>query len=726
KSAGVPAGTPADMSPEQLRGDAVDQRTDLWALGAVLYEMLSGRKAFDDRNREARPLELHTIRPDVPLALSRVVTRALAHDPAQRHSTAAEFADDLRSAQGQRNARTAYVAIAAAVVVLLAGGGIWAVRSRAPATAAGDVDANALVVLPFSVSGDSALSYLREGMVDLVSAKLTGEGGLRAVDPRGVISYAGTGAITEAEGVRIARHFRAAHALIGNVVGGSSGIIINASLVNGAGEVRSRASAEGSPAALSSLVDRLVAELLSVQAGEEPQRLASLMSTSLPALRAYLQGQASYRRGDYAEALDHYGRALDLDSTFALAGLGLELADGWVGTGHASTRGRAAAWQWRERLSPRDRALLEVNIGTDYPNAATVTDRLDATERALRLAPDRAELWYTLGDLHYHYGRVFGADDWEARAERAFLRALELDTAFAPSQHHLIGLYARQRRSAELQKLVANVLRHEPEGSAADYIRWRTSVMSGAAGGSAPAFDSLTVEALGWIALTATDDGISANTSLKAAQARAARPGTRSERFERLLAVHAAALNSGEHQLAVALTDSLRAVQPDSTFYLRLRILDALYGDGDRNAGAAALAALEARGRSSDLDRCVAGLWQGGQRAIATADTTLQLRICNAALNGDVARLEELYRSGPVEFYLGDGHVDLAPLAAARIREARGDRAGALAALRRRPYFIGWQPFLAASLRHEMRLAASLGDQAAATRAQQFHRTLRQ
>jgi serine/threonine protein kinase/tetratricopeptide (TPR) repeat protein len=96
-------GTPAYMSPEQARGEPVDGRTDIWSLGALLYEMLAGCRPFpgdDERavlsavqNRKAEPLE--RIRPEVPPELSRMVAKALAKDPAGRHQSAAELLSDL-------------------------------------------------------------------------------------------------------------------------------------------------------------------------------------------------------------------------------------------------------------------------------------------------------------------------------------------------------------------------------------------------------------------------------------------------------------------------------------------------------------------------------------------------------------------------------------------------------------------------------------------------------
>jgi tetratricopeptide (TPR) repeat protein len=217
--------------------------------------------------------------------------------------------------------------------------------------------------------------------------------------------------------------------------------VVNASVVNARGTVVGRATAQGPHTELPVLVDRLVAQLLSASAGEDPQRLDALTSTSLPALRAYLEGQAAYRRGRYAESLVHFRRALDLDSTFALAGLGLSLADGWAGMGHARERGRAVAWRWRERLSQRDRALLTAHVGPSYPRQSTVRQRYAAIEAALRLAPDRVELWYELGDLHplrSPPGRVMGVASGEGAARRR--RGLDLlGTDSPPRRTALVG-----------------------------------------------------------------------------------------------------------------------------------------------------------------------------------------------------------------------------------------------------------------------------------------------
>jgi tetratricopeptide (TPR) repeat protein len=286
------------------------------------------------------------------------------------------------------------------------------------------------------VSGDPSLAYLRDGMVDLLAAKLTGEGGLRAADPRTVYSLLGRMAVDEVDLVpdsarAFARHIGVGNVLLSNVVGTPEQMVINATMLDLRGRVIGRANAQGVAASLPELVDRLVAQLLSLSAGEELQRMAMLTTTSLPALRAFLDGQAAYRRGRYEDAMRHYGHALELDTTFALAGLGLELAGGWVG-GVEQTReiGRNVAWRHRDRLSPADRTLLAASIGPGYPHRSTTRATIAAIEDGLRLAPDRVELWYMLADAYLHYGRVMDVADWEERAEAGFRRAIELDSTF--------------------------------------------------------------------------------------------------------------------------------------------------------------------------------------------------------------------------------------------------------------------------------------------------------
>jgi tetratricopeptide (TPR) repeat protein len=427
-SVGLTVGTPAYMAPEQATADpATDHRADLYALGVVGYEMLAGQLPFSGRTPQQhlaahateRPVALGDRRSATPPGVSDLVMRLLEKRPADRPQSAEEMLRLLdaavaptlssppvplaaRKPESPRRRRwivaTGFSVVALAVTIAM-------LANRRHPTAA---DRAVVAVAPFRVSGaDSSLGYLREGMVDLLAAKLSGTSGLRAADPRTLLAAwrraAGpAGDLAGEDAIGVAERVGAGQLIEGVVVGTRQQITINAVLRDApGGNVGARASVEGSPDSLPRLVERLAGKLLALEAGEGEQRLASLISTSFPALRAYLEGQALVRRGSFRQAADKFKFALQEDSTFALASLGLMRASGWFGQAYA---GSEIAWRYRAKLAPRDRALLDADLGTRWPAPRLVRDGLAAAERFVQLAPDDAEAWYTLGDDLYHFG----------------------------------------------------------------------------------------------------------------------------------------------------------------------------------------------------------------------------------------------------------------------------------------------------------------------------------
>jgi serine/threonine-protein kinase len=200
---GLALGTPAYMSPEQATASReLDGRSDLYALGCVLYEMLAGQPPFAGASapqilarHSLDPVPpLRTVRGTVPEAVERCTMTALAKVPADRFPTAARFAEALAAARegvapqaasklGANGRRRWRYAVLAALPLLAAVG--YALWPRPEVR----LDPDLVAVMPFRVTGAApGLGYLREGMIDLVAAKLTGEGGARAADPRSVRS----------------------------------------------------------------------------------------------------------------------------------------------------------------------------------------------------------------------------------------------------------------------------------------------------------------------------------------------------------------------------------------------------------------------------------------------------------------------------------------------------------------------------------------------------------
>jgi tetratricopeptide (TPR) repeat protein/TolB-like protein len=187
-------GTPAYMSPEQATGDEVDGRSDVWALGIVLYEMVAGRRAFAADNEQAillaittsDPTPIDTLRPEVPAELQRIIRRCLKRNPEDRYQSAAQLVADLRRFRGEptpteivtqtlpsadtarRSWRVKHRAltIAAAAVALILAATLYTTLSQP--------QARHLVVLPFNTpGGDEQISLLCDGLLDTVTAKLS-------------------------------------------------------------------------------------------------------------------------------------------------------------------------------------------------------------------------------------------------------------------------------------------------------------------------------------------------------------------------------------------------------------------------------------------------------------------------------------------------------------------------------------------------------------------------
>jgi tetratricopeptide (TPR) repeat protein/TolB-like protein len=369
-------------------------------------------------------------------------------------------------------------AIAFAVLVVAAAAFVL-VKGRAPAlgpdAAAAESAAPGVAVLPFEAHGPG-LDVWHEGMVDLLSTNLDGAAGLRAIDSRTVLArwqegVGGEGQVADlATMLEVARRTGARYALVGSAVSVGSDVRLAADVyeVEG-GELLGRAQVEGSPDEVLPLVDRLSVEVLRAVlqggGGNLPAvSLARVTTSSVPGLKAYLQGERLFRSSRFDEAIPAYKQAVEADSTFALALYRLGNVYGWSESVESD-----AAHQYVERASrlvdrmpEREALLVRGELGLLRGDAAS----LDVLRTATEKYPDDAEAWYLYGDALFHLGPQLLATPDEIRA--ALERSVALDPGFAPAYLHLIDVAFGDADSSAARRLLDRHRELSPDPEAAN------------------------------------------------------------------------------------------------------------------------------------------------------------------------------------------------------------------------------------------------------------------
>ncbi|WP_456429053.1 protein kinase domain-containing protein [Rhodocaloribacter sp.] len=447
---GTTMGTVAYMSPEQARGEVVDHRTDLWALGVVLYEMFTGERPFKGAYDQAviyailneDPAPMRTVNPALPEALEHVVTLCLEKDREHRYPALADVLADLsvlregasgtersgapatngrRSglrpgspAAAARPARWRAVGLAgAALLAALALATPW-LRQAIPGLGGPALPAQRLLaVLPFdNVGGDPSNQAFIDGLVYTVTSKLTEmerfQEALSVVPARDVLQAGalGTAAASERFGVNLV--------VYGSVQRSERGVRITLQLVDPKAErVLASRQLDTPLMDIADLQDGVVvtlAGLLEVELNPAVEKVLRAGRTAFPvAYDFYTQALGYLQHFEDESNLDAAVSLFDLavkeDSAYALAYAGL---------------GKAYLRKYQAKNDP---ALVALAVRNG--------------ERAVALDDELAPVHITLGMIYYETGRY-------EKAELAYLRALTLEPNNAAAHHELGQVYARQ------------------------------------------------------------------------------------------------------------------------------------------------------------------------------------------------------------------------------------------------------------------------------------------
>jgi eukaryotic-like serine/threonine-protein kinase len=438
--AGIISGTPSYMSPEQVRGDNLDQRTDIFSLGLLLYEMSTGRQAFSggtggviiEAVLTRVPARVRSINPAVPPELEEIINKALHKDKDQRYQRAAEIRTDLQQLEREGYSRASVAAERAAPLrgeSAARNSTMQPVASR-PQRVSKVIDS--LAVLPFeNASRDPEHEYLSDGIPGSLINALAAIPKLRVMAQSTVLRYKNRGIDPQAVG----RELNVRAVLTGRILQSGESLRIGTELV----DVATGSQLWGAQydrklgdifAIQDEISDEISGKLRLKLTRAEKKRLTKRQTDDAEAYRLYLKGRHHWNRwteDGFCKAIEYFQQAIEKDPSYALAHAGV--ADAYVLLG------------WNSYLAPKEA----------FPKGRF------AAMKALRLDPD-------LGEAHAPLAAVLWLHDWQWKeAQSEFMRSLELNPSYATANHWYaeyrmtMGWHedavARMKKSQELDPL---------------------------------------------------------------------------------------------------------------------------------------------------------------------------------------------------------------------------------------------------------------------------------
>ena len=484
-SAGMVMGTVAYMSPEQARGLAVDARTDIWSLGVVLYEMLTGSAPFEGPTtsdlivsvleREPPPLGTYA---ETPPELQRIVAKMLRKDREERYQGIRDLLLDLKSLREEAEfegklkrstaptkataatkiqvapktssaeyllgeLRTHKLVAVAALLILAAGSAAlyYFTRAHIPNTSTGNETINSLAVLPFAnAAQDPNAEYFSDGITESLINRLSQLSGLKVMSSGSVFRYKGK----QQDAQKVGNELNVRVVLTGSVKQLGQQLVINVSLDDAKdnhriwGEQYVRRFADVL-AVQSEIAQEVTTSLrLKLTRGDE-QKLAKRYTENVDAYQLYLKGRYHLLKltpPEIQTAIPYFQQAIDVDPSYALAYVGL--ADAYRSFG----------------------LIAEIPASEFFPKAKA------AAQKAI-------EIDDTLADAHAELGFIIFWYDWDWNAaENQFKRALELDPNSADTHLFYAHLLSNTGRHAE-------ALAEAKHARELDPLNLRTSALEG-------------------------------------------------------------------------------------------------------------------------------------------------------------------------------------------------------------------------------------------------------
>ena len=362
-----------------------------------------------------------------------------------------------------------------AVVLCVLGLAVLGLRLARPNPPAPTVSPRAIAILPFSYRGSPAFSYLSEGMVDLLSAKLEGTTGVRPVDSRALLAVAGSKGVDDPRrGDLVARRFGAGVFVLGSVTEAGGRLEVSTTVYEAGARRRSSFAATArNEEEIFDLADRLAGQIL-VELQDRPRSLArgaGQSTTSLPALKAYLEGEREMRAGRFKTAEGAFRRAVESDTAFALAYYRLA---NLTYDQQAVLKLLDDALRHGDRLAEHHRWMVEAMAAFFRGDHTTADQRV---RQIVTVRPDDPEGWLLLAYVTVYKGYLVGRVWVDAR--EAFERALALGPEDAEAVWWLAAIAATEHRHSDLDSLTNRLLRLNPVPWLAGNARGQRAIVIG-------------------------------------------------------------------------------------------------------------------------------------------------------------------------------------------------------------------------------------------------------
>ena len=373
---GAVIGTVEYMAPEQARGQHIDQRADIYALGLIMYDMLVGPRSARRQSSaiaelqarmEKAPPSVRSIVPEVPLALEQVVSRCVEPDPAKRYQTTAELADALAwlNEKGERirvrrvvGMRLFAVAILLAVALVA---GMW-FFGRQVAVPTQHEPVSVLIVDFQNLSSDATFDGTLEPIVKLA---LEGAGFISAYDRAGIkrsldvqlpenLDEPAAQAIAVKEGVGIILAGSIGRQGNGYSVSMKATQAVTGTVIT---SVSDRAAGKDQVLSVATRLANSVREALGDDTSDETQRFAmdTLSATSPEAVRDYAAGMLAISNSRFEEARQHFSKAVERDEKFGMGYTALAMASFNLDKQQDTVTYVTKAQQYIDTMTPRER-----------------------------------------------------------------------------------------------------------------------------------------------------------------------------------------------------------------------------------------------------------------------------------------------------------------------------------------------------------------------------------